>query len=122
MNSSVHAQTPALNVTDPRGLAIRRIAYHRAAPQVFAERRITLSRHAPSSQMREQWDPRLFACLDHGHAVVPSQTQQTALSGKSILDKSADAGWRLTLFGDAGQPLDKGSCRTWPGRRDRLVR
>lgn len=119
MNASVHTYTPELNVIDARGLEVRQVDYHRAQAGQAAERRVLASRFDPGTRQREQWDARLFEQL--GGA---SQRQLTSLSGKALLDESADAGWQLLLPGDAGQVLECWDARGghWQTAYDERVR
>lgn len=109
MNGSVHSHTPVLNVIDGRGLPVRQVSYHRARPGQASERRAQLTRHDAGQQSRAHWDARLAGRIDQG--VLPNQRVIAALSGAALLSENADAGWRLGLLGDAGQPVAR-----WDGR------
>ncbi|MHA6193856.1 RHS repeat-associated core domain-containing protein [Pseudomonas wadenswilerensis] len=109
MNGSVHAHTPRLRAIDSRGLPVREVDYWRAEPGQGAERRVTLGRHDPTACQRMQWDARLFEGM--GEGAQANQRQLSSLTGRALLDESADAGWQLQLVGDAGQ-----TCERWDTR------
>ncbi|MCU1724401.1 RHS repeat-associated core domain-containing protein [Pseudomonas sp. 5P_5.1_Bac1] len=111
MRSATHLHTPDLNVGDSLGRPLRQVAYCRDTPEQTAERRVTLSRYDAAGQWSRQWDPRLFERLDQGDSVAPGQALLSSLSGNPLWLESADAGWRLTLFGDAGQSLENWDSR-----------
>ena len=63
--------------------------------------RITRTVHDSTGRAIAQWDPRLF--LD---ASAPANLQTThTLSGAVSSTNSVDAGWRVALLGEAGQPI-----------------
>ncbi|MHA6193855.1 RHS repeat domain-containing protein [Pseudomonas wadenswilerensis] len=105
MNGSVHAHTPRLQALDGRGLPVREVDYHRAQAGQDAERQVILSRFDASARQRRQWDARQSGRL------VPSQMHLDSLSGTPLLSESADAGWALTLPGDAGQSVERWDAR-----------
>lgn len=119
MTPSLHTHTPVLNVIDGRGLEVRRVDYHRAEAGQAAQRRVRVSRFDAGARLHEQWDPRLF-----GQQGGPSQRQLTSLSGRALLDQSADAGWQLLLPGDAGQVLERWDTRGghWRTGHDQRLR
>lgn len=114
--SAVHARTPGITVIDPRSLGVRSIAYHRAADSQAMEARITSSRHTVTARETRHWDPRLAARLAAGNAVPPNQATLSSLCGQVLLEENADAGWRLSLYGEAGQTLQR-----WDGRGSHWV-
>jgi RHS repeat-associated protein len=98
--------TPALAVIDPCGAPIRAVAYWRQSKLDAPQARITqsiLERHNRTSHSR---DPRLFALFQNNPATPANQTTVTSLSGTSLLSVNVDAGWRLSLSGASGQPLE----------------
>ena len=124
MRSATHLHTPDLNVGDGLGRPLRHVAYCRETPEQMPECRITWSRYDAAGQWPRQWDPRLFQRLVQDDSVPPSQALLSSLSGKPLWVESADAGWRLTLFGDAGQPLENWDSREshWHTEYDALLR
>ncbi|MCL6703675.1 RHS repeat-associated core domain-containing protein [Pseudomonas sp. T1.Ur] len=124
MLSSLHQYTPTLTATDPRGLVIRNVAYHRASAGVEPDAHIHRQTFGPSGLLLEQWDPRLFQLHRGRRDTGPAQCGVHSLSGQSLRTDSADAGWRVVLWGASGQRLDD-----WDGRGahrqreyDRLLR
>lgn len=111
MSSLICQHTPALHAIDSRGLSVRDVAYHRAVPGLAAQLRATRVRCDVAGRRRELWDPRLSARLEQGEPLLPSQVTVTSLSGRPLLDESADGGWQLTLPGETAQPR-----LIWDGR------
>lgn len=103
---NLHLATPTLSVIDPRGLAVRSVAYWREkvgqAPAARPARQVFDGRQ----RLVEQWDARL---------AVPALRQTTGLSAKVLSRDSVDAGWRVFLFGEADQVLAQ-----WDGRGSRV--
>ncbi|MCL9803679.1 toxin, partial [Pseudomonas sp. AKS31] len=102
MTANVHWRTPALAVSDARGLPVRQVAYLRSAADDTPLALVTRQRHDPAGRLIEQWDPRL---------PVPCLTTVYSLDGSPLKSDSVDAGWRLTLQGLAGEP-----SRRWDQR------
>ncbi|MHC8331195.1 RHS repeat-associated core domain-containing protein [Pseudomonas sp. LB3P25] len=103
MSINIHSNTPTLNVVDGRGLRVREVTYlcNDAIPQ--PQVRITRYPHHINGQITKQHS---------GDSVKTAEsTQVSSLSGALLLTKSIDAGWRLTLFGEAGQALENWDSR-----------
>ncbi|VVN40491.1 RHS repeat-associated core domain-containing protein [Pseudomonas fluorescens] len=98
MTANVHRRTPALAVSDARGLPVRQIGYLRTVTADTPEALVTRQRHDYAGRLVEQWDPRLSA---------PCLTTVYNLNGAVLKSDSVDAGWRLTLPGLAGEPLQR---------------
>ncbi|WP_223529620.1 RHS repeat-associated core domain-containing protein [Pseudomonas sp. GL-R-19] len=104
---SVHRHTPTLTAIDPRGLAVCGVGFWRDIDGVSPQARVNRTVHDWAGRAIAQWDPRLF--LD---ASAPANLQTIyALSGAVLSTDSVDAGWRVTLLGEAGQ-----SVHAWDGR------
>lgn len=104
---SIHRHTPSLTARDPRGLPVRAVGYWRDIEGVPPQARVNRTVHDWAGRVIAQWDPRLF--LD---ASAPANLQTVyALSGAVLSTNSVDAGWRVALSGEAGQPLHH-----WDGR------
>ncbi|MEE3934406.1 RHS repeat-associated core domain-containing protein [Pseudomonas viridiflava] len=106
MNGTLHQHTPALDAFDCRGLRVRHVSLHRAQATDEAVARITAQRFNLAGQMIAALDPRLG-----GAAQAANSTHVFSLTGQTLLTDSVDAGWRLVLFGEAGQLLN-----SWDGR------
>ncbi|MFL1528380.1 RHS repeat domain-containing protein [Pseudomonas sp. O230] len=105
--SAIHRNTPKLAVAEPRGLAVRSVDYYRAAVDEPCERWINHTVYDPAGRAVAQRDPRLFQ-----EAMAPANLSTIhSLSGTALCTVSVDAGLRLSLFGQAGQPV-----HTWDGR------
>lgn len=116
----VHHRTPALTAHDARALVVRQVAYCRADVLQAAEARINLARIDVNGQCHRQWDPRLF----QNDNPLPSQQTLTSLSGRSLSSESRDAGWRLSLPGEAGHASETWDIRGshWQTEYDDLLR
>lgn len=106
MNARLHRKTPTISAIDSRGLLVRQIAYCRSSADDSPQTRISRQHHDIAGRQVEQRDPRLFAKTPNANL-----TTVYSLSGKVLLVDSVDAGWRLSLPGDAGQTL-----RSWDQR------
>ncbi|RMQ45714.1 hypothetical protein ALQ04_01562 [Pseudomonas cichorii] len=102
MNMALHAHTPALVAIDPRGLAIRSIAFCRREQNQPVDERVTHQFHDAAGRLVSQRDPRLVHC---------NLNTTYSLSAQMLFSDSVDAGWRLGLLGDANQVVER-----WDGR------
>ncbi|WP_032703154.1 RHS repeat domain-containing protein [Pseudomonas syringae] len=102
VNSAVHSHTPELLVSEVRGLVVRQVLLHRTEAAEAAAMRVTRQRFDPAGRMIAATDPRL---ADANRSTVYS------LGGNALATESVDAGWRVALFGEAGQVL-----QGWDGR------
>ncbi|MFP3515638.1 RHS repeat-associated core domain-containing protein [Pseudomonas sp. SIMBA_077] len=103
--SSLHQHTPSLTAVDPRGLTLRTVAYHRAHPQDESQSRIVRQTFGVTGQLHQQWDARLQRLHAADSTVMANQSLRHSLTGRVLLAKSIDAGWRVSLSGNAGQLL-----------------
>lgn len=104
MSPSLHHRTPSLSAIDPRGLSLAAVSYHREQPDVDPEVRFERRRYDVMGRLVSQWDARLWA--NGGEAGQPNQRSAYSLSGLVLHTASVDAGWRIGLFGDAGQSIE----------------
>ncbi|KRP46695.1 insecticidal toxin complex protein TccC [Pseudomonas libanensis] len=111
MSESIHRNTPSLAAIDPRGLIVRNIGYHRSSAGAQAQVRIHRQVFGSTGLMTEQWDPRLLQLSRSQPDTAPNQRTVYSLGGQALRTDSVDAGWRLTLMGEAGQLLEE-----WDGR------
>lgn len=102
MTASVHRRTPALRVSDSRGLPIRQIAYLRTIAGETTTALMTRQQHDAAGRLVAQWGPRLSK---------PNLTTVYELAGEPLKVDSVDAGWRLNLPGLAGE-----TRRRWDAR------
>lgn len=109
MPTNLHTSTPALTVIDPRALPVRTVAYHRLLAGDRAEARINRQRFDAARRLKFQWDPRLWAEGDESG--TPNHARLHGLNRQVLCSESVDAGWRLEIFGEAGQSLE-----SWDGR------
>lgn len=91
---ALHAHTPVLVVIDPRGLAIRNIAFCRSDLAQSVDERVARQTYDVAGRLVSQRDSRLS---------IDNLRTTYSLGGQVLLTESVDAGWRLGLVGDAGQ-------------------
>ena len=97
-----HANTPAIEVIDPRGRSVRCVGYHRREGVASSESCVTQHLHDAVGRTVLSRDPRLFDLHQQGRTVA-SQINVFSLTGALLLSENNDAGWRLGLFGEDGQ-------------------
>ncbi|TVT81320.1 RHS repeat-associated core domain-containing protein [Pseudomonas sp. H3(2019)] len=103
----MHFKTPRLAVNDPRGLPVCAVDFYRGEEGAAAQARISRSVFDKLGRAIEQWDPRLVK-----DASAPANLANIySLSGKALSTTSVDAGWRVSLLGEADQPV-----QGWDGR------
>lgn len=99
---SLHQGTPTLAVIEPRGLAVRSVAYWRGAVGQTPEARVTRKVFDAAGHGVEDWDARLS---------VPALATGFSLSGKALASDSVDAGQRVLLFGQADEVRNRWDSR-----------
>lgn len=103
--STLHHHTPTLTVRDPRGLAVRTVAYHRRSVRERPQARITRQVYDARGFLRQQWDPRLFALQAGDPETAPNAKYCYSLAGQVLSTDSVDSGQRSHLLGSGGQVL-----------------
>ncbi|WP_256261624.1 RHS repeat domain-containing protein [Pseudomonas gingeri] len=103
LTARIHAHTPTLTVSDPRGLVVRSVGYCRFVEGSEAEERVNRSAYDAMGRLVEQWDPRLWALSVEDAATPPNLINRYSLSEKVLGSVSVDAGERVSLFGDGDQ-------------------
>ncbi|MFL1493705.1 RHS repeat domain-containing protein [Pseudomonas antarctica] len=111
----LHQNTPTLTAIDPRGLAVRAVAYHRSTAKIALEARISRQAFSSSGFVLEQYGPRQLLASDSSGVKKACRVTVYSLSGQPIYSDSTDEGWRLTLLGAAGQWVHR-----WDGRGAQL--
>lgn len=106
-----HHGTPNLAVSDPRGLGVRAIQYHRRLAADPLEARVTHQRFDAAGRPLASRDPYLFALAQNDASVPANLSQVFSLSGVPLSSDSVDAGWRVALHSAAGQRVE-----AWDGR------
>lgn len=114
----MHSNTPSNNVIEPRGLAVRAVAYYRRAVGESVETRVTHHHYDAAGRLTEQRDPRLFALMQSSAVIPPNLSTFYSLSGQSLCSDSVDAGWQVSLSGAAGQALESWDQRGWHRRTE----
>jgi insecticidal toxin complex protein TccC len=106
MSQLLDARTPLLQIVDSRGLIVRVQAFHRSTQATTPAPRVTCQAFDLAGRLVSSRDPRLSA---------PNQKTVYTLPGQTLCSESVDAGWRLALLGEAGQPVEgwdsRGSVR-----------
>ncbi|NNJ15958.1 RHS repeat protein [Pseudomonas putida CSV86] len=123
-SNSLHRHTPNLSVVEGRYLPLRQVGYHRVEAQQPIESRIQLTHVDASGQWHGRWDARLFQRLEQDKNTPCNQQALASLSGRTVLNKSQDAGWQLALHGEAGQTVESWDTRGnhWQTEHDELLR
>ena len=99
---SLHHGTPKLAVIDPRGLAVRNVAYWRGESGQTPQARVTRQVFDAAGRGVEQWDARLL---------VPALSHCYSLAGKALAEDGVDAGWRVLLLGQAEEVQSRWDSR-----------
>ena len=114
---ALYAGTPAVRVSDNRGLAVRELAWHRVAADGMADIRITCHRYDGRSLCEQSADPRLYDAMQADPRIKPNFLRQHGASGKALRTESADAGCGAVLHDAAGRPCwavtPTGVTQTW---------
>jgi len=100
-----HANTPAIQVFDPRGLSVRGVGYLRRENASTPQPCITQQEYDGAGRAILSRDPRLFRLHQDGQTAV-NQQNVFSLSDAVILAQNSDAGWRLGLRGAHGQSVE----------------
>lgn len=124
MPHALHAKTPSLQVIDGRGLDVRHVTYHRARVGDSAQARIEQRHYDPAARVIATWDARLSARLDDNRATLPNLANVFSLCAKVLAVDSVDAGWQVSLLGEAGQMLERWDARGshWLTEYDEFLR
>lgn len=109
---AIHARTPALVVSDPRGLAVRTVGYYRREADTPAEPRVSAQWHDHAGRPVAQWDPRQFEHFQSGASETPNQATVFSLSGTPLQQNNVDSGWKVML-----DDADGLSRESWDSRR-----
>jgi insecticidal toxin complex protein TccC len=105
MDHAVHANTPFISAVDGRELSVREIVWRRTQSEDEPISLTTTLAYNAAGQLIAQRDPRVAG---------PNLSTIYSLSTQPLLTDSVDAGWRLTLLGEAGQGVER-----WDGRGGR---
>lgn len=115
---SVDAHTPGLAVIDPRGLAVRAVAYCRVFEDEPTQAHVTRQVFDVLGRDVAHFDPRLSAT-----GKGPNVAFVHGLSGAELAADRVDAGWAVALLGEAGQLVQRWDSRGSQQRRyDDLLR
>ncbi|MBX8592566.1 toxin [Pseudomonas cichorii] len=97
MNMALHTHTPTLIVIDPRGLAMRSVAFCRSEQDQSADERVNSQTYDLAGRLATQRDPR---------RALPNLNTTYSHSNQALLTECVDAGWRLGLLNEAGLPVE----------------
>jgi insecticidal toxin complex protein TccC len=101
-----HANTPAIQALDPRGLPVRSVACHRRDASSTVESYITQQIYDAAGRALQSRDPRLFLQHQLDRSAPANQRNVFSLSGSPLLSENTDAGWRLSLIAADGISLE----------------
>lgn len=107
MNRSVHTRTPLLNVADPRGLTVRTVNYGCDTADQVPQARCERYLYDAVGRLEAEWDPR----LSMDDSATANLTLTPSLSHTALATESVDAGWRVSLFAEAGQLIQAWDAR-----------
>ncbi|RMN42520.1 insecticidal toxin complex protein TccC [Pseudomonas syringae] len=96
----LHRYTPHLQVVDPRRLLTDSVVFCRLKPAEEPQARQSHTAFDVAGRPSMSWDPRLWADRAPANLSVIH-----SLSGQVLASDSVDAGWRVSLAGEAGQAL-----------------
>ncbi|TMU83053.1 RHS repeat-associated core domain-containing protein [Pseudomonas fluorescens] len=102
----MHRNTPQITVYDARGAVARTVAYCRRSAEDDSQAYVSQTVDDFKHRARHSRDPRLFALFRNDPSTPANETSVTSLSGASLLSVNSDAGWRLSLSGASGLPID----------------
>ncbi|WP_315832805.1 SpvB/TcaC N-terminal domain-containing protein [Bradyrhizobium prioriisuperbiae] len=107
----LHYRTPTLNVSDPRGLSARGVAFHRRKQRDAVEQRVAQQIHDVAGLPVASRDARLFALAEEDDTTPVNQSVVFSLSGLPLLTRNVDSGWSVTLVGASGLGLESWDSR-----------
>lgn len=116
--SSLHRFTPLLTAFDSRGSTVRTVAYHRQRAGDEPQARVSRNTFGATGFLQQQRDPRLSALQAANADENASFSHSCSLSGRPLRTHSVDAGWRIGLWGSAGQPISHWDSRGSRQRRE----
>lgn len=116
--SSLHRFTPLLTAFDSRGSTVRTVAYHRQRAGDEPQARVSRNTFGATGFLQQQRDPRLSALQAANADENASFSHSCSLSGRLLRTHSVDAGWRIGLWGSAGQPISHWDSRGSRQRRE----
>jgi insecticidal toxin complex protein TccC len=119
MNTALHRHTPTLTTTDSRGLTLRHVTYHRAAPDEPPQALISRQQYDDVGNAIATWDARLNAA-----SLPANQTSVFSLGGAALLTRNVDSGHRINRYCAAGEIKESWDSRGthWQTDYDALLR
>lgn len=112
MAGNLHYHTPTITASDPRGLKVRTVSYHRRQSDAPVQTRVNRQLHDAAGRMCASWDPRLRALHELEGDVAPNLQTHYNLASVPVRRQSVDSGWQLSLLGVAGQLLSVWDSRS----------
>lgn len=112
MTGNLHYRTPTITASDPRGLKVRTVSYHRRRSEAPVQTRVNRQVHDAAGRLCASWDPRLWALQELEGNVVPNLRTHYNLASVPVRRQSVDSGWQLSLIGVAGQLLSVWDSRS----------
>ncbi|WP_346832597.1 RHS repeat-associated core domain-containing protein [Pseudomonas abietaniphila] len=100
---ALHTHTPTLSVTDPRGLPVRSVSFHRTRADESVTERVDRSGYDPAGRLTQRWDPRLWDCVEQDSSTPSNLRFILSLTAQPLLSERVDAGWDVAFCGSAGE-------------------
>nr|GFD05578.1 hypothetical protein [Tanacetum cinerariifolium] len=100
---ALHTHTPTLSVTDPRGLPVRSVFFHRTRADESATERVDRSGYDPAGRLTQRWDPRLWRRAGQDSGTPSNLSFILSLTAQPLLSERVDAGWDVAFCGSAGE-------------------
>ena len=101
--SALHTHTPILTVTDPRGLAVRSVSFHRTRADESVTERVDRCGYDSAGRLVRRWDPRLWDRVGQDPGTPSNLSFISSLTAQPLLSERVDAGWDVAFFGSAGE-------------------
>lgn len=105
LSPELHVHTPTLSVLGPHGMMLRTVKYCRSKAGEQSQARVELNEFDAAQRITAQWDSRLWAKAQAGEQTAPNLKNAYNLGARLLASVSVDAGWNISLLGDAGQTL-----------------
>lgn len=100
---ALHAHTPTLSVTDPRGLPVRSVSFHRTRADESVTERVDRSGYDSAGRLTRRWDPRLWDRVGQDSGTPSNLSFILSLTAQPLLSERVDAGWDVEFCGSAGE-------------------
>lgn len=100
---ALHTHTPTLSVTDPRGLPVRSVSFHRTRADESVTERVDRSGYDSAGRLTRRWDPRLWDRVGQDSGTPSNLSFILSLTAQPLSSERVDAGWDVEFCGSAGE-------------------